>query len=59
MKVSLAGRKIFVVMDLASFLLQRKAHVIGAGSAGGENLALQQGSFVGFAMALMLDPVDP
>jgi hypothetical protein len=40
-------------------LFQRKAHMMGAGGAGGENLALEQGGFVGFAMAVVLDPVDP
>jgi hypothetical protein len=46
-------------MDVASFLFQRKAHLLCADRAGRKNLALQQGSFVGFAMAVMLDPVDP
>jgi hypothetical protein len=59
MKASLANGKVFVAMDTTSFLLQRETHLQRAGGASRKNLALEQGSFVGFAMAVMLDPVDP
>jgi hypothetical protein len=59
MKVLLARRKVLVAVDIASFLLQRKAHLVRAHGASRKYLTLEQGSFVGFAMAVMLDPVDP
>lgn len=58
-KASLADRKIFVAMDVVSFPLQREANLLCAGGAGRKNLALEQCGFMGFTMAVMLDPVDP
>jgi hypothetical protein len=59
MKASLACRKVFVALGATSFLLQREPHLLRANGASRKNLALKQGGFVGFAMAVMLDPVDP
>ena len=58
-QASLADREVFVAVDIVSFSLQREANLLGACGAGRKNFSLEQCGFVGFAMAVMLHPVDP